>query len=80
LQARLSYVRTGGFCHALPGIDGGGNLPISAARRIADLDRFVFGGLLVQGWQAHFTGKLTANDLEKIKAFIQGAADTIWPK
>jgi quinohemoprotein ethanol dehydrogenase len=27
-----------------------------------------------------FTGKLTAADLEKIKAFIQGTADTMRPK
>jgi hypothetical protein len=68
------------FCHHLPGIDGGGNVPISATRRTADLDQFVFGGLLVQGWHAHFTDKLTANDLEKIKAFIQGTADAILAK
>jgi hypothetical protein len=50
------------------------------AATIANLDRFVFEGPHLQGGMLDFSGKLMVDDVEKIKAFIQGTADVIWPK
>ncbi|MEO8250340.1 MAG: hypothetical protein ABI589_13315 [Burkholderiales bacterium] len=45
----------------------------------ANLDKFVFGSAVARG-MPDFTGKLQPDDVDKIKAFIQGAADAIRPK
>ena len=42
--------------------------------------KVVFKGPFMANGMPDFTGKLTAVDLEKIKAFIQGTADAIRPK
>ena len=77
------YVSNCVFCHGVPGVDRGGNisnLGYSSAATIAGLDKHVFGGLLTKNGMPDFTGKLTADQVEKIKAFIQGTADAIRPK
>ena len=82
-EGTLLYVSNCVFCHGVPGVDRGGNVPnlgYSATATIAGLDQFVFSGPHVQGGMPDFTGKLKAGDLEKIKAFIQGTADAIRPK
>jgi quinohemoprotein ethanol dehydrogenase len=71
------------FCHGFPGVDRGGNLPnLGYADRayIENLDKFVFKGPAMARGMPDFTGKLSADDVEKIKAFIQGTADAIRPK
>ena len=71
------------FCHGVPGIDKGGNLPnlgYSKPETIASLETFVFKGPLMARGMPDFTGKLTSDDVEKIKAFILGTADAIRPK
>jgi quinohemoprotein ethanol dehydrogenase len=67
----------------VPGVDRGGNvknLGYSSAAVIGNLDKYVFKGPYGAEGMPDFTGKLTAEQVEKIKAFIQGTADAIRPK
>jgi quinohemoprotein ethanol dehydrogenase len=76
------YVSNCVFCHGVPGVDRGGNIPnlgYSAQAVIANLDKFVYGPLAKNG-MPDFTGKLKPEEVEKVKAFIQGTADAIRPK
>jgi quinohemoprotein ethanol dehydrogenase len=69
------YVSNCLFCHGVPGVDKGGNIPNLGyvdADLIANLDRAVLGTELADRGMPDFTGKLKSEDLEKIKAFIQG--------
>ena len=66
------------FCHGFPAIHNGGNLPnlaYSAQATIANLDKFVFKGPFVNNGMPDFTGRLKPDEVEKIKAYIQGMAD-----
>jgi len=77
------YVSNCVFCHGVPGVDRGGNVPnlgYSATDVISNLDRFVFKGPGTANGMPDFTGKLSADDVPKLKAFIQGTADAIRPK
>jgi quinohemoprotein ethanol dehydrogenase len=47
---------------------------------IANLDKFLFKGPNFEGGMPDFTGKLKPEEIEQIKAFIQGTADAIRPK
>ncbi len=79
----MLYVSNCVFCHGVPGVDRGGNIPnlgYSNASVISNLDSYVFNGPFVSRGMPDFTGKLTADDVAKIKAFIQGTADAIRPK
>lgn len=80
---KLLYVSNCVFCHGVPGVDCGGNVPNLAyldAAYIANLENFLFKGPAMSRGMPDFTGKLTVADVEKIKAFIQGTADAIRPK
>jgi quinohemoprotein ethanol dehydrogenase len=64
-------------------VDRGGNvknLGYSSSAVIGGLDAWVFKGPATAVGMPDFTGKLTAEQVEKIKAFIQGTADAIRPK
>jgi quinohemoprotein ethanol dehydrogenase len=77
------YVSNCAFCHGVPGIDRGGNIPnlgYSTLATIANLDKFVLSSNLGPKGMPDFTGRLTPADVEKIKAFIQGTADAVRPK
>ncbi len=77
------YVSNCVFCHGVPGVDKGGNIPnlgYMDPAYIENLDKFVFNGPAVERGMPDFTGKLTHDDVQKIKAFIQGTADAIRPK
>jgi quinohemoprotein ethanol dehydrogenase len=79
----MLYVSNCVFCHGVPGVDRGGNvrnLGYSASAVIENLDTWVFKGPAGSQGMPDFTGKLTAEQVEKIKAFIQGTADAIRPK
>lgn len=79
----LLYVSNCVFCHGVPGVDRGGNIPnlgYMNASYIENLDKFVFKGPAMERGMPDFTGKLTPEEVEKIKAFIQGTADAIRPK
>jgi quinohemoprotein ethanol dehydrogenase len=82
-EGTLLFVNNCVFCHGVPGVDRGGNiknLGYSKTEVIANLDKFVFKGPMMNQGMPDFTGKLTMEDMEKIKAFIQGTADAIRPK
>jgi quinohemoprotein ethanol dehydrogenase len=77
------YVSNCAFCHGVPGVDRGGNLPNLGyldPAYIEHLDKFIFKGPAMARGMPDFTGKLSMDDVEKIKAFIQGTADAIRPK
>lgn len=77
------YVSNCVFCHGVPGVDRGGNIPnlgYMDSAFIENLDKFVFAGPAMARGMPDFTGKLTPDDVQKIKAFIQGTADAIRPK
>jgi quinohemoprotein ethanol dehydrogenase len=74
------YVANCLICHGVPGVDRGGNirnLAYSGAGVINGLDKVLFEGLFAAQGMPDFTGKLTNDDVEKLKAFIQGTADSI---
>ena len=82
-EGTMLYVSNCVFCHGVPGVDRGGNIPnlgYSNASVISNLDSYVFNGPFVSRGMPDFTGKLTPEDVAKIKAFIQGTADAIRPK
>jgi quinohemoprotein ethanol dehydrogenase len=82
-EGTLLYVSNCVFCHGVPGVDRGGNvknLGYSSSAVIGGLDAWVFKGPATAVGMPDFTGKLTAEQVEKIKAFIQGTADAIRPK
>jgi quinohemoprotein ethanol dehydrogenase len=77
------YLSNCAFCHGVPGVQKGGNIPnlgYVPAAVIANLDTFVFRGPLLQQGMPDFSGKLSSADVEKLKAYIQGSADAIRPK
>lgn len=82
-EGTMLYVSNCVFCHGVPGVDRGGNiknLGYSATEIIANLDKHLFKGPDTANGMPDFTGKLNAEQVEKIKAFIQGTADAIRPK
>ena len=71
------------FCHGVPGVDRGGNIRTSATRPppcIGNLEPVRLPRPDHGRGMPDFTGKLTPEQLDKIKAFIQGTADAIRPK
>lgn len=79
----MLYVANCVFCHGVPGVDRGGNIPnlgYMDASYIENLPSFVFKGPAMARGMPDFTGKLSDDDVESIKAFIQGTADAIRPK
>jgi len=69
-------------CHGVPGVQKGGALPNLAyldADYIEHLPNFIFKGPATSRGMPDFTGRLTADQVEAIKAFIQGTADAIRP-
>ena len=82
-EGTLLYVSNCVFCHGVPGVDRGGNiknLGYSSADVISNMDKFIYRGPTMAVGMPDFTGKITPEQLEKIKAFIQGTADAIRPK
>lgn len=79
----LLYVAHCAFCHAVPGVDKGGNiknLGYSTPETIGHLKTIVFKGPFMDKGMPDFTGKLSEDEVTKIAAFIQGTADAIRPK
>ena len=82
-EGTLLYVSNCAFCHGVPGVDRGGNIPNLAYigfETINNLDKFVFKGPHAELGMPDFSEKLKPEDVVKIKAFIQGTADAIRPK
>jgi quinohemoprotein ethanol dehydrogenase len=79
----LLYVSNCVFCHGVPGVDRGGNisnLGYTDPKIIENLAEFVYKGPANERGMPDFTGKLSKDEVEKIKAFIAGTADAIRPK
>jgi quinohemoprotein ethanol dehydrogenase len=79
----MLYVSNCVFCHGVPGVDRGGNIPnlgYIGSAYIENLANFVYKSPANERGMPDFTGKLSAADVEKIKAFIAGTADAIRPK
>jgi len=82
-EGTLLYVSNCVFCHGVPGVDRGGNirnLGYLSADALTNLDSYLFNGPFVSQGMPDFTGKLTGEEVARIKAFIQGTADAIRPK
>jgi quinohemoprotein ethanol dehydrogenase len=78
----LLYVSNCVICHGIPGGKGGNvpNLGYVAPEEIKNLESVVFNGPFTSRGMPDFTGKLTPEEVAKIKAFIAGTADAIRPK
>src|SRR5207248_1382452 len=78
----LLYISNCVGCHGVPGGKGGNisNLGYVAPEGIKNLEAMVFNGPFTSKGMPDFTGKLKAEDVTKIKAFIAGTADAIRPK
>ncbi|HWW46637.1 MAG TPA: PQQ-dependent dehydrogenase, methanol/ethanol family [Xanthobacteraceae bacterium] len=77
------YVSSCATCHGVPGVDRGGNvrnLGYVPTETIANLEAIVFKGPFTERGMPDFTGKLTMDQVNKVKAFIQGTADAVRPK
>ena len=77
------YVSNCVTCHGVPGVDKGGALPnlgYVGKKYIENIGEPLFEGLFASEGMPDYKGKLSAEQAEKIKAFIQGTADAIRPK
>ena len=74
------YISNCAFCHGVPGVDKGGDIPnlgYVPTTLISNLEAIVFRGPLMDQGMPDFTGKLSRDDVEKLKAFIQATADAV---
>jgi quinohemoprotein ethanol dehydrogenase len=77
------YVSHCVFCHGVPGVDRGGNinnLGYVDLKYIQHLEVSLFEQPFASEGMPDFKGKLTDADVVKLKAFIQGVADSVRPK
>ena len=82
-EGTLLYISNCVLCHGWPGVDPGGNirnLGYVGAATIENLEAMVFNGPFLAQGMPDFTGKLSAAEVVKIRAFIQGTADAIRPE
>jgi len=77
------YLSNCAQCHAVPGSDSGGNIPnlgrVGGAV-INELEKFVLNGPFTELGMPNFTGKLSLDDVQKIKAYIQHSTEENRPK
>lgn len=76
------YVSNCLFCHGVPGINNGGNVPNLAYSSVETLNNaagLVFSDALKEQGMPNFTDKLSQEELTRIIAFIQGTADAVRP-
>jgi quinohemoprotein ethanol dehydrogenase len=72
------YVANCAFCHGVPGVNNGGNVPnlgYSTAETIRNLPELVLSGALTANGMPNFSGKLDHGQLEQVRAFVLGAAE-----
>ena len=77
------YVSNCLFCHGVPGVNNGGavpNLGYSAPETLMNAADIVLDGAMVAGGMPAFGDKLSADDLQKVIAFVQGTADAVRPQ
>jgi len=71
------------LCHGSPGVNNGGNirnLAYISAEMLRALENYVFAGPMLAQGMPDFTGKLSEDEVEKIKAFIQSSAEAAGKK
>ncbi len=74
------YINNCVFCHGVPAVSNGGaikNLGYVDPSIIANLEEQVFNGPYQGMGMPDFTGRLSEDEVTKIKAFIQGTADMV---
>lgn len=74
------YINNCVFCHGVPAVTNGGaikNLGYVDPSIIANLEEQVFDGPYQGMGMPDFTGRLSEDEVTKIKAFIQGTADLV---
>ena len=77
------YVANCLFCHGVPAVDRGGAIPNLAfvePEIITHLDRYVFDRAAAERGMPNFSDQLSVDDVEALKAFIQGTADAVRSK
>lgn len=77
------YVSNCLFCHGVPGVNNGGNVPnlgYSDAEVLKNAHEIVLTDQLKERGMPNFSDKLTKDDVVKLVAFIQGTADAVRPK
>lgn len=74
------YINNCLFCHGVPAVNNGGaikNLGYSDPEVIGNLSGILIDGPYESLGMPNFKGKLSEEEIEKIKAFIQGTADQV---
>jgi PQQ-dependent dehydrogenase (methanol/ethanol family) len=74
------YIANCVFCHGVPAVDGGGNVPnlgYSAPEKIADLETLLHSAAFADLGMPSFADRLDSEEIAKITAFIQGTADAV---
>ncbi len=77
------YVANCVFCHGVPGVDRGGNIPnlgYVPAAVLTHLETFLYKPPLAAEGMPDFAGKLTPREIAQIRAFIQGTVDSVRSK
>lgn len=76
------YVANCLFCHGVPGVNNGGNIPnlgFSHADVLANAGTWVLEGAGLHNGMPRFNAHLDAREVEQIIAFVQGTADAVRP-
>ena len=74
------YINNCSFCDGVPAVNNGGaikNLGFSDPETISKLDKFLIDGPYEAKGMPNFNDRLSMDEIEKIKAFIQGTADQV---
>jgi quinohemoprotein ethanol dehydrogenase len=82
-EGTVLYMKNCVICHGVPGVTSGGvinNLGYVSAANIENLDGFLFHGIMAEQGMPDFTGKLTPEQVRKLKAYIQAIPDSLRPK
>lgn len=76
------YVANCLFCHGVPGVNNGGNIPnlgYSEAHVLANAGTWVLEGAGLHNGMPRFNAHLDAREVEQIIAFVQGTVDAVRP-
>ncbi len=68
------------FCHGVPAVDPGGNIPnlgYSDASIIANMEKIVLTDARLSLGMPNYSDRLNKEQVDKIKAFIQGTAEAV---
>jgi len=79
-EGTMLYVNNCVFCHGVPGVDRGGNvknLGYISSEMLANLQTMVFKGPFVSQGMPDFTGKLTPEQVTKIRGILESLSLTI---